>query len=46
LAESLAFAAEGKVTVDYETAKLEDINQVFERMKAGTIEGRVVVEMR
>jgi len=44
LAESLAFAAEGKVAVNYETARLEDINQVFERMKAGTIDGRVVVE--
>ena len=45
LAESLAFAAEGKVAVDYQTAALEDINQVFERMKAGTIEGRVVLEL-
>lgn len=45
LAESLAFAAEGKVAVNYETAPLEDINQVFERMKAGTIDGRVVVEL-
>ncbi len=44
LAESLAFAAEGKVKVTYSTARLEDINDIFERMKAGKIDGRVVIE--
>lgn len=44
LAECLSFAAEGKVSVTYETAVIEDINDVFERMKAGKIDGRVVVE--
>jgi len=45
LAECLGFAAENKVSVIYEPAKLEDINAVFERMKAGTIDGRVVLEL-
>jgi len=45
LAECLAFAAEGQVKVVYETAKLEEINDVFERMKAGAIDGRVVLEL-
>lgn len=45
LAEALAFAAEGKVSVTYETAALEDINDVFRRLSAGTIDGRVVVEL-
>ncbi len=44
LAEALAFAAEGKVAVHYSTAKLDDVNDVFERMRAGAIDGRVVLE--
>ncbi|MES1174549.1 MAG: alcohol dehydrogenase AdhP [Myxococcales bacterium] len=45
LAEALSFAAEGKVAVTYETAALEDINDVFRRMEAGRIDGRVVLEL-
>ncbi len=45
LAECLSFAAEGKVKVTYTTAVLEDINQIFDHMKAGKIDGRVVIEM-
>ena len=45
LAECLRFASEGKVSVTYETAPLEAVNDVFERMKAGQIDGRVVLEL-
>jgi propanol-preferring alcohol dehydrogenase len=45
LQESLAFAAEGKVKATVETAALEDINDIFARMHAGTIEGRIVLDM-
>lgn len=46
LQESLAFAADGKVRATVETARLEDINEVFERMEKGQIEGRVVLDLR
>lgn len=45
LAECLAFAAEGKVAVQYTKDKLENINKIFEKMKAGKIPGRVVMEI-
>ena len=45
LQESLDFAAQGKVRATVSTAKLEDINDVFERMRQGRIEGRVVLDM-
>lgn len=45
LQESLAFAAMGKVAATVTTARLEDINDVFARMRAGTIEGRVVLDL-
>ncbi len=44
LAESLAFAADGKVRVHYQTERLENINQVFTNLKAGQITGRVVLD--
>ena len=44
LTESLAFAAEGKVKVHCHTERLENINQVFTDLKAGQIEGRVVLD--
>ncbi|AFC86040.1 alcohol dehydrogenase AdhP [Frateuria aurantia] len=44
LQESLDFAAEGKVKATVVTDKLENINQVFERMHKGQIEGRVVLD--
>jgi len=43
LAEAIAFAAEGKVHSHYHEMKLEDINQVFSDMKAGKIDGRMVM---
>jgi D-arabinose 1-dehydrogenase-like Zn-dependent alcohol dehydrogenase len=38
----LAFAAEGKVKATIETLPLDSINDVFERMKKGKVNGRVV----
>lgn len=43
LAEALEFAAAGKVHSHYHEMKLEDINQVFSDMKAGKIDGRMVM---
>jgi propanol-preferring alcohol dehydrogenase len=45
LAECLTFAAEGKVKVTYTTAPLEDINHIFDQMKDGKIDGRIVMEL-
>lgn len=45
LIEALAFAGEGKVSVHYSTAKLDEINGVFDRMRTGGIDGRVVLEI-
>lgn len=45
LAECLSFAGEGKVKVHYSTDRLENINDIFARMKAGAIAGRVVMEI-
>jgi propanol-preferring alcohol dehydrogenase len=45
LQEALQFAAEGKVKVIYETYKLEDINEVFDKMEKGQINGRIVLKM-
>ncbi|MCH6482789.1 alcohol dehydrogenase AdhP [Pseudoxanthomonas sp. LH2527] len=44
LQESLAFAAMGKVAATVATERLENINDVFARMRAGTIEGRIVLD--
>lgn len=45
LQESLDFAGDGKVKATVSTAKLEDINDVFDRMHKGTIDGRIVLDM-
>jgi alcohol dehydrogenase, propanol-preferring len=45
LQESLDFAAQGKVRATVSTDRLENINDVFARMRKGTIEGRVVLDM-
>jgi len=42
--EALAFAGEGAVKPTVQMEQLEDINSVFERMRAGEIEGRVVLD--
>jgi propanol-preferring alcohol dehydrogenase len=43
LAEAIAFAAVGKVQSHFHTTRLEEINSVFDRMKAGKIDGRMVI---
>ena len=44
LQEALQFAAEGKVASHYTTDRLDNINGIFGAMKAGQIDGRVVLE--
>ena len=43
--EAVAFAVEGKVKATVHAARLEDINEVFDQMKKGQIDGRVVLEI-
>lgn len=45
LDEAIAFAADGKVKAEVKTVPLAQINDVFERMKAGKIDGRMVLEL-
>jgi propanol-preferring alcohol dehydrogenase len=42
LAEAIAFAAEGKVRAHIHTTALDNINQVFQALEAGKVEGRMV----
>lgn len=44
MAESLAFAAEGKVAADIELQPLSAINDVLERLSRGDVASRVVLE--
>ena len=43
LQECLTFAAEGQVAANVAVEPLENINSVFDRMKQGSIEGRIVL---
>ncbi len=43
--EAIAFAVDGKVKANVHGVQLETINTVFDQMKAGEIEGRVVLEI-
>lgn len=45
LQEAIQFAVDGKVSANIETAPLEEINTVFDRMKKGDIDGRVVLDI-
>ncbi|WP_025659212.1 alcohol dehydrogenase AdhP [Rhizobium sp. IBUN] len=45
LEESLQFAAEGKVTPHFSWEGLESINDIFHRMEAGKIDGRIVMRL-
>lgn len=45
LEESLQFAAEGKVKATIETQPLDAINDVFERLRNGKVNGRVVLNL-
>jgi propanol-preferring alcohol dehydrogenase len=44
LAEAIAFAAAGKVQAHVHRARLDDINRVFSDLKAGRVDGRVVLD--
>jgi alcohol dehydrogenase, propanol-preferring len=45
LDEAIAFAVEGKVRSEITKAPLVDINAIFDRMKSGKIDGRMVLDM-
>ncbi|QEW22950.1 Alcohol dehydrogenase [Marinibacterium anthonyi] len=45
LAEALAFAGAGQVKTHFTWDKLENINAIFDRMRAGQIDGRIVMEI-
>lgn len=45
LQESLEFAAQGKVAATVAADTLENINGIFDRMRKGDIEGRIVLDM-
>jgi alcohol dehydrogenase, propanol-preferring len=44
MAETLAFAAEGKIKADIELQPLLAINEIFDRLKHGKVAGRVVLD--
>jgi len=45
LRETLALAAAGKIRCRVEARPLDQINQIFDTMRRGTIFGRVVLKM-
>jgi propanol-preferring alcohol dehydrogenase len=45
LAEALAFAGEEKVKAHVTPARLESINEVFDQMRKGAIDGRIVLDL-
>ena len=45
LTESLAFAAAGQVKVHYQCERLENINEVLAALQAGTVQGRMVLDL-
>ncbi|OSM96135.1 zinc-dependent alcohol dehydrogenase [Lonsdalea populi] len=45
LQESLDFASKGKVKANIAVEPLENINDIFARMHAGKIEGRIVIDL-
>ncbi len=45
LQEALDFAGEGKVAATVSTERQENVNEVFDRMLQGRIDGRVVLDM-
>jgi len=44
LKESLEFATAGKVRAIVKAGPLENINDIFDRVRTGRIEGRIVVD--
>ncbi|WP_394789437.1 alcohol dehydrogenase AdhP [Rhodoferax sp.] len=45
LQEALAFAGEGKVRTIYTEDTLDNVNSIFDRMRQGSIEGRVIMRI-
>jgi propanol-preferring alcohol dehydrogenase len=45
LEEAFQFGAEGKVVPIVETRCLHEVNDIFEEMEAGKIQGRMVIDM-
>ena len=45
LQDTLQLAARGLVKCNYTSARMEDINDVFDEMRAGKIDGRIVLEI-
>lgn len=45
LREALAFAGEGAVKTHFSWDRLENINAIFDKMRAGKIDGRIVMEI-
>jgi alcohol dehydrogenase, propanol-preferring len=45
LDEAIAFAAEGKVRAEIKKAPLGDINTIFANLRAGKVEGRMVLDL-
>jgi propanol-preferring alcohol dehydrogenase len=43
LAEAIAFAAEGRVRAHIHAARLDDVNRVLSDLRAGKVEGRIVL---
>ena len=46
LQEALDFAGQGKVKATVATERLENINEIFARMHAGDIQGRIVIDFK
>jgi propanol-preferring alcohol dehydrogenase len=44
LQEAIDFAGQGRVKATVATERLESIDDIFYRMRAGDIQGRIVVE--
>jgi propanol-preferring alcohol dehydrogenase len=45
LQEALQFAADGQVRAAFETERIDAINDIFTRLKAGDVRGRIVLKM-
>ena len=45
LAEALAFAADGLVKSHVHVASLEDVNRVFNELRGGKVDGRIVLDL-
>ncbi|HVN85821.1 MAG TPA: alcohol dehydrogenase AdhP [Candidatus Binatia bacterium] len=45
LAEAIAFATEGKVRAHLHEARLDEINRVLSELKAGKVDGRIVLKL-